>query len=225
MSLSLSELRLCCAAEKCCPDFRYPSQQPKSPLKQKLQESLFMMKRVLFAVFSIWLLQLPFSGATQADAPLPPLQAVEHLDLQRYLGKWFEVASIRHRFQKGCVATTATYDLREDGKIDVLNECRKYSFDGKLDRAHGKAWIPNPEEPAKLVVQFFWPFKGDYWVIELGDNYEYAVVGHPSRDYLWVLSRTPEMDRYLYDDILSRLKAVGYDLSRIQPTPQPAGVK
>jgi apolipoprotein D and lipocalin family protein len=169
----------------------------------------------------VLLLQGSLVPGASASGELPPLEVVPHLDLQRYLGKWYEVAAIPQSFQKNCVATTATYSLRSDGKIDVLNECRKFEFDGKLSRAHGKAWIPNPEQPAKLLVQFFWPFRGDYWVIELGDNYEYAVVGHPSRDYLWILSRTAQMDPLKIEEIYGRLSRVGYDLSRIQTTLQP----
>lgn len=163
--------------------------------------------------------------AALASGELPPLEVVQELDLQRYLGKWYEIAAISQNFQRNCVATTATYRLRSDGNIDVLNECRKFQFDGKLDRAHGKAWIPNPEQPAKLLVQFFWPFRGDYWVIELGDNYEYAVVGHPSRNYLWILSRTPQMDPRKVEEIYGRLSKVGYDLSRIQATLQPSSAE
>jgi apolipoprotein D and lipocalin family protein len=181
-----------------------------------------MFKKIGTAVLCFWVLPLlGCSTPARASSQFPPLAVVEHLDLQRYLGKWYEIASIRQSFQKNCVATTANYSLRSNGSIDVLNECRKFTLDGKLDRARGKAWIPNSSEPAKLLVQFFWPFRGDYWVIELGDNYEYAVVGHPSRKYLWILSRTPQMDGHLYDDIMVRLKNDGYDLTRIQTTLQP----
>lgn len=179
------------------------------------------MKFFVSMLLSLIVFQCSLADLSLAGQALPPLQVVKTFNVQKYLGKWYEIASIRHSFQKGCVATTATYSLRTNGKVNVLNECRKYTFDGKLDRARGTAWAPNPSEPAKLVVQFFWPFKGDYWVIELGENYEYAVVGHPSRDYLWILSRTPQMDARLYDDLMIRLKDVGYDLLRIERTPQP----
>jgi apolipoprotein D and lipocalin family protein len=161
------------------------------------------------------------STMTKANEPLPPLEVVEHFDIQKYLGKWYEISSIRHSFEKDCFASTATYSLRANGDVDVLNECHQKSLEGKVSMAHGKAWAPNPAEPAKLLVQFFWPFRGDYWVIELGENYDYAVVGDPSRDYLWVLSRTPQMDSKQYDDILSRLKDKGYDLFRVEVMPQP----
>jgi apolipoprotein D and lipocalin family protein len=152
----------------------------------------------------------------------PPLEVVAQLDLARYMGTWYEIASYPQRFQHGCVATQARYALRDDGRIAVVNECRDGSFDGALRRADGVAWIADPEEsPAKLKVQFFWPFHGDYWIIELGPSYEYAVIGHPSREYLWILSRTPHLDADLYAQLLERIEAHGYALDRLQQTPQP----
>ena len=121
----------------------------------------------------------------------PPLAVVPQVELGRYMGTWYEIASYPTWFQKGCAGSTATYALRPDGAVDVLNRCRK---GGELDSAHGTAWAPDPSVPAKLKVRFFWPFSGDYWIIELGPEYEYAVVGHPSREYLWILSRTPRME-------------------------------
>lgn len=149
-----------------------------------------------------------------------PLQAIPKLDLNRYLGRWYEIASFPQRFQKGCVATTATYSIRPDGDIRVENECRIDRLDGPTKRSEGKAWVVDKVSNAKLEVQFFWPFHGSYWVIELGQDYEYAVVSHPNREYLWILSRTPKMDRTKYDGILNRLQAVGLDISKLNVTPQ-----
>ena len=155
-------------------------------------------------------------------SPQPPLEVVDEVDLDRYLGRWYEIASIPQRFQRGCVASRATYTARPDGRIGVLNECRDGTFDGKLRRAEAVAWVANPEESrAKLKVQFFWPFRGDYWIIQLDPDYRYAAVGHPSRDYLWILARTATLDPMLYRDLSARLEAQGYDLTRLRPTPQP----
>jgi apolipoprotein D and lipocalin family protein len=157
----------------------------------------------------------------------PPLDVVDEVDLDRYLGKWYEIASFPQRFQRGCVASTATYTRREDGRIGVLNECRNGSFDGELRRAEGVAcegvaWVADEGgSRARLKVQFFWPFHGDYWIIDLDPEYRYAAVGHPSRDYLWILSRTPTLDPTLYRALSTRLEAQGYDLSRLRLTPQP----
>jgi apolipoprotein D and lipocalin family protein len=152
-----------------------------------------------------------------------PLEAVPQVDIERYLGIWYEIASYPQRFQEGCTATTATYTLRSDGEIDVLNKCRKGGLDGPEEVAEGRARVVDRESNAKLEVSFFWPFWGDYWIIDLGPDYEYAVVGHPSRDYLWILSRTPTLDDEVYDGIVRRIEAKGYPLEPLQKTLQPAG--
>jgi len=99
--------------------------------------------------------------------------------------------------------------------MEVLNECYKGSFNGRLRNAKGKAWVVDSTTNAKLKVSFFWPFSGAYWIIDLGKNYEYAVVGHPDRKYLWILSRTKKMDGALYEEILNRLRAEEYDTSKL----------
>ncbi len=161
---------------------------------------------------------IPLMAAAEED--LPTLQTVAHVDLNRYMGKWYEIASFPQWFQKGCVASTATYTLRKDGKVDVLNQCRDKTLDGKLRDAKGKAWSVDPKGNARLKVRFFWPFSGDYWIIDLGKDYEYAVVGHPKRKYLWILSRTTQMDPAVYEGSLERLKQKHYDLSRLKQTLQ-----
>ena len=147
---------------------------------------------------------------------------VRDVDLERYLGRWYEIASFPQRFQRGCVATTARYTRREDGRIRVENECRDGSFDVELRRIEGVAWVADPEVTnAKLRVRFFWPFSGAYWIIDLDPEYRFAAVGHPSRDYLWILSRTRTVEAATYDALLARIDAQGYDLERLQRTPQP----
>jgi apolipoprotein D and lipocalin family protein len=157
-------------------------------------------------------------------SPQPPLQVVPEVDLDRYLGRWYEIASFPQRFQRGCVASTATYSRRDDGRIAVVNECRDGSLDGELRRAEAVAWVANPEKSsAKLKVRFFWPFSGEYWIIDLDPDYRYAAVGHPSRNYLWILARNPTLDPSVYGAIAARLEAQGYDLSRLRLTPQLPG--
>jgi apolipoprotein D and lipocalin family protein len=145
-----------------------------------------------------------------------PLQTVSSVDINQYLGKWYEIASIPQRFQKGCAASTAEYSLRDDGTIVVVNACRLE--DGSIKKVRGKAWATD-DTNAKLKVRFFWPFNGDYWIIELADDYSYAVVGHPNRDYLWILSRTAEISPTLYDELMEKIEIThGYDLSKIVRT-------
>lgn len=161
--------------------------------------------------------------STTAREQLPPLHTVERVELSRYLGTWYEIASYPQRFQAGCTATTANYSLRDDGLISVLNRCRKGGLDGKLDEAEGRARVVDEATNAKLEVSFFGPFWGDYWIIDLDEEgYRYAVVGHPGRDYLWILSREPQLDPEVYDGILERLREQHYDTSRLVKTLQTA---
>ena len=160
------------------------------------------------------------ASTTTERLKLPPLQTVAQVDLDRYLGTWYEIANFPQSFQKGCTATTANYALRDDGEIDVVNACRKDSVEGPEKVARGRARVVDTSTNAKLEVSFFRPFWGDYWVIDLGADYEYAVVGHPSRDYLWILARQPTMEHHVYDAIVARLAGMGYETGRLVRTVQ-----
>lgn len=162
-------------------------------------------------------------GGCHARHPGPDLPVVPRVDLERYVGVWHEIARYPHRFQEGCCASTATYTLREDGRVDVLNACREGGSEGKLRSGKGIAKVVDPATNAKLKVSFFRPFWGDYWIIGLGPAYEYAVGGHPSRQYLWILSRTPQMDEATYQAILARLEGLGYDTARLLREPASGG--
>ena len=147
------------------------------------------------------------------------LEVVGAVDLSRYAGRWYEIARLPNRFEKKCAdSVTATYTLRSDGKVDVVNRCRKAN--GDYTTAKGKAKIVDKTN-AKLKVTFFWPFYGDYWILDLGSNYEYAVVGAPNRDYLWILSRTPEFDEQLYQSLLGKMAARGFKTERMIRTSHP----
>src|SRR5210317_1463748 len=163
------------------------------------------------------------SCVTMSGNNMTSLKTVKLVDLDRYVGQWYEIARYHHRFQEGCAGSKAIYSLRDDGKIKVINECYDKSFSGKLRTAKGKAWVVDKETNARLKVSFFWPFAGDYWVIDLGQDYEYAVVGHPNRKYLWILSRTPVMDEEVYKSILARLQKQEYDTAKLISTDQKSG--
>ena len=176
------------------------------------------------------LLLLLASGAHAADAPqaasAKPLATIASLDLKRYMGTWYEIAKFSNRFQKKCVGfTTATYSVRGDGRVDVLNRCSLK--DGNTDVASGIArQVGGPASP-KLKVRFapailsFLPMAwGDYWVIDLDADYQLAAVSEPKREYLWILSRTPTVDPAAYDALLGRLRAQGLDTGRLVPTRQ-----
>jgi apolipoprotein D and lipocalin family protein len=152
--------------------------------------------------------------------PQKPMQVVPSVDLARYAGKWYEISRLPNRFQRDCASdTTASYELRPDGRITVVNACR--TSEGRLKSVKGTARPAGDKEPnTKLKVTFFWPFWGNYWIIDLDPDYNWAVVGEPGRNYLWVLSREPRMDEALYRRILERAKRQGYSTEQLIKTRQ-----
>ncbi len=168
----------------------------------------------------LFLLLTPAFGFSMGKS-IPPPETVPYVDLNRYLGVWYEISSFPQSFQKGCVATQAEYSLLENGKIQVLNSCRDQTLEGKIRTAKGTATVADTKSNAKLKVSFFWPFTGDYWILELGKEYEYALVGAPNRKYLWVLSRTRQMNPDVYESILQLAVAKGFDISQLVKTLQP----
>lgn len=177
------------------------------------------MMRKLFSVVVLLMLHVTNSHAEEVTV-------VTGLDLNRYTGKWFEIARFPNKFQKMCVSDVdATYVKRTNGDIDVINRCKNAS--GSIEEAIGRARVPNPETMAKLQVRFapqwmtwlpmVW---ADYWVINLAPDYSVSVVGDPTRKYLWVLSRTPVMAEPVYDALLKKLVTQGYDTSRLVLTRQ-----
>jgi apolipoprotein D and lipocalin family protein len=155
---------------------------------------------------------------SRAAEKTPPA-TVEHVDVHRYSGVWYEIARYPNFFQRNCVAdTTASYSLRTDGRIEVLNTCR--TKNGQSDTVRGYAKVVDPRTNAKLKVTFFWPFSGDYWIIGLDPDYRFAVVGDPQRKYLWILSRKPRLDDATYAQIAALARDAGYDPARLIKTPQ-----
>lgn len=144
-----------------------------------------------------------------------PLPVAPHVDLKRYMGEWYEIAHFPEPFERGCHSTKANYTLNADGTVDVVNSCRKGSVDGEIKSARAKAFVPNPNVSAKLEVQFFWPFKGDYWILEVDDHYEYALVGEPSRENLWILSRKPAIELGTLQMLTSKAQELGFDTERL----------
>jgi apolipoprotein D and lipocalin family protein len=176
------------------------------------------MKQILFLVLSTILIAGCGSGGNMIDNT-----AVKELNLERYLGKWYEIARFPHSFEDGLVGVTATYSMRPDGKIKVINQGYDGSLDGKLKTAVGKAKIPDQTKPANLKVAFFLFFYGDYNVLELdSENYQWAMIGSSSDKYFWILSRTPQMDDKIYSMLLEKAKARGYDISKIIKVEQPS---
>jgi apolipoprotein D and lipocalin family protein len=152
-------------------------------------------------------------AAAGASGP-PPVQSVARVDPSRYMGRWYEIARLPNRFQKGCTRSYTDYSLRDDGQINVVNSCRNEK-DGSLRQAKGRAWVVDPASNARLKVSFFWPFRSDYWIIGLGKEYEYTIVASPNRKYLWILSRTAAMDDDLYADIMQGVERQGFDVKNV----------
>lgn len=166
---------------------------------------------MLLATTALLLAGPAVQTATAEDAAL---DTVNKVDLERYAGRWHEVARIPNRFQRSCArGTTAQYKLRDDGRIGVTNSCIKKN--GKVKEASGVARIVAPESNAKLEVSFvrlfgkhiFW---GDYWIIGLDDDYQWVVVGHPKRKYGWVLARTPTLDKATLERVFTLVERNGY---------------
>lgn len=174
--------------------------------------------RMAVAVLTIIMSAVPAQAAEVA------LQAVPAVDLQRYAGTWYEIARLPNKFQADCVSdVTATYTPKPDGRVEVVNRCRKK--DNSIDEANGIARVVDPSTNAKLEVRFapewlswlpmVW---GDYWIIDLAPDYSVAAVGDPRREWLWVLARKPKMDEASYQELLNRLTAQGFDTAQLRKT-------
>lgn len=151
----------------------------------------------------------------QQQSGLKPAKPVE---LNRYLGRWYEIARFEASFQKDCDGVTADYSLRSDGKINVVNSCRQGGPQGPARSSTATARVVDPASNAKLKVAFFPPFEGDYWVLDHADDYSWSIVGEPSRKYLWLLSRTPRLSERQYNALVQRAAAMGYDVSKLRRT-------
>lgn len=150
-----------------------------------------------------------FSGNPTNDLP-----TVDQVDMNRYAGLWYEIARLPNSFEKGLECVTANYILKANGKIGVLNKgysAKKEAF----KTAKGKAWLPDDNYPGRLKVSFFWPFAGDYYIISLDKDYTYALVGDPSRKYLWVLSRAKELNDVTYSELMETARVHGFEIDKM----------
>lgn len=150
---------------------------------------------------------------TACSSKNPPLQTVQKVELDKYLGTWYEIARYEHFFEKDCKNVTANYSMMDEETIKVINKCTKIQTNEKKE-AMGRAYATN-ETNTKLKVSFFRPFYGDYWILILDKNYDYVVVGTPSREYLWILSRTSKLDEEIKNQILQKLPNLGFDTSKL----------
>ncbi len=182
------------------------------------------MRKLLIAAALMGAVFAPLQGCACSNPP----ETVRFVDVNRYMGTWYEIAKYPFFFERGLVGVTAEYALNEDGTVRVINRGFKETFDGELSEIEGRAKIADKETNAKLTVQFGpFPvgiFGSNYWVIMLGIDYEYAVVSSKGRDTLWILSRTPQMKEAVYNDIVAELARRGFDTSKLEIMPQKPAV-
>ena len=162
------------------------------------------MKKTLILLPFILIL---FSCGTQRELP-----TVNKLNVDSYLGKWYEIQRFPHSFEKDLQCVTAEYKLKENGKINVINSGYK---NGKKDVANGTAWQTNENKPGELKVRFFWPFSGDYYIIDVDEN-KYSLVGSPNRKYLWILARTPDLKQETVTKLREKANSLGFDISKLE---------
>ncbi|WP_321315364.1 lipocalin family protein [Halarcobacter sp.] len=164
------------------------------------------MKYIISSIFILLFL----TGCANKD---PRIQSVDNLDLQQYTGKWYEIARYEHFFEKNCKNVSATYSIKKNKNIKVINRCEDITTNEKKEAIGEAKKVDNKN--SKLKVTFFWPFYGDYWVIMLADDYSYAVVSEPTKEYLWILSRTKKLPKNIQDDILEKLKNLDFDTDKL----------
>jgi len=166
-----------------------------------------------FATIGLLASTLPFACSQQ------PLPVATNVDLARFQGQWFEIAKLPRPTQTDCVGTKAIYELAADGHMVFTNQCQVSDFGGITRKISASAIVPDPSVPAKLSVDFG-GFFGDYWILEVDPDYTYAVVGHPTRQYLWILSRSRTLDAGTLTTLLNHATQNGFEVSRLEYTPQ-----
>jgi len=150
----------------------------------------------------------------------PKLEVVRSIDLTKYAGTWYEIARLPNSFEKKLECVSASYTLLENGKIEVKNRGHLITDNTKVKDIKGTAWVPDVNVPAKLKVRFFWPFSGNYWVLALDENYQYALIGDPSRKFLWILARQKELEESIFKELSSIAQRQGFDTSQLIMVPQ-----
>jgi len=180
-----------------------------------MKKSIFMI--IVISLILITLQGCLFFGNSIGDS----VPVVDFVDLQKYTGKWYEISSLPTWFANDLVCVTATYLLRENGTIKVVNQGYKNSPEGELDSISGTAWVLDESQPARLRVSFFPLISSQYNIIALDEeNYTYAMVTGSTYDFLWILSRTPQMNQDIYNMLIQQAEDWGYDIDNLEMTPQ-----
>lgn len=171
------------------------------------------MKMVLALALAVLVAVLWVSCRPSKNLP------VVNVDLKKYQGRWYEIASIPLRFSRNCACTFAEYTADEQGNVRVYNQCLNTKTKS-IDSIRGKAFPVKNSGNGKLRVQFFWPFRGDYYIIDLDSSYQYAMVGSPNRNTLWILCRERSMNEVTYQNLLQKAVGLGFDVGRLRKTRQ-----
>jgi apolipoprotein D and lipocalin family protein len=166
------------------------------------------------------LLALVFSVIGCSKKEMPPPKTAADLDVGQYMGVWHEIARLPFPFEEGCYGVSAKYEPLNKEEFLITNYCWEKSFFGPMRRAQAEAWIEDADNKSKFKVSFFWPFALDYWVLYVDETYTSALVGTPDRKYLWILSRSIQMEDAAYQKLVSIGRSLGYDISQLKKTPQ-----
>jgi apolipoprotein D and lipocalin family protein len=154
------------------------------------------------------------------QASLPPIEPVDHVDLPRFMGDWYVIANIPTFLEEGAHNAVESYRLEDDGTVATTFTFRDGAFDGPLKTYNPRGFIRDTESNAVWGMQFVWPFKGDYRIIHLTDDYQVTVIGRNKRDYVWLMARTPELAPARYQEAVDVIADAGYDVSKLQRVPQ-----
>lgn len=172
--------------------------------------------RIFLLLLAALLVLFSLTGCAQSFKK-KMLNNLQQVDINRYTRKWYEIARFPHRFERDLVGVTAIYNLKPNGKIEVINQGFQDSLNGPRRTAIGKAKYVSKEGKGHLRVSFFWIFYADYFILDLDqENYQYALVGSSTPNFLWVLSRTPKIEPELLEKILKRAEDLGYDLNKVE---------
>lgn len=183
----------------------------------KTLKPLFVTSLVIAGALSLSACATVARQGPSGNAAVP--QPAKPVDLDRYLGRWYEIARYEFGWQEGCEAVTAEYRLLEDGKVGVINACRQDAVDGEYRQAEAKGKVVEGSNNTKLKLSFFGPFYvGNYWVLDRADDYSWSIVGEPSGRNLWILARDPKPSQTQRQALYDRAAALGYDLDLIRET-------
>jgi apolipoprotein D and lipocalin family protein len=170
----------------------------------------FISSKIYFKKASVLFFVMLAFTSSKAQNTVIDKTVVDNFDIQRYLGTWYEIARYDHYFERDLVGVTANYSFKDNGKLKVINRGYKKTLDGKISEAIGKAKTPNKDVPSQLRVSFFWFFYANYFILELDENYQWAIVGSKSDKYLWILSRKPQISKKQYQQLLDLIIKRGY---------------